>query len=66
MKPRVRFMDTRACLIETLDGRVVSSQAENDQFNPASNLKLATALVALQTFGPSHRFSRRLDRWRIR
>jgi len=44
-------------LIETLDGRVVSSQAENDQFNPASNLKLATALVALQTFGPSHRFS---------
>ena len=44
-------------LIETLDGKVVSNQAENDQFNPASNLKLATALVALQTFGPSHRFS---------
>jgi D-alanyl-D-alanine carboxypeptidase len=39
-------------LIETLDGRVVSSQAENEQFNPASTMKLATALVALRTLGP--------------
>ncbi len=44
-------------LIETLDGKVVSSQAENEQFNPASNLKLATALVALRTLGPEHRFA---------
>ena len=44
-------------LIETLDGKVVSTQAEYDQFNPASTLKLATALVALQTLGPSHRFA---------
>ena len=44
-------------LIETLDGKVVSSQAENDQFNPASTLKLATALVALRTLGPDHRFA---------
>lgn len=44
-------------LIETLDGRVVSSQAEHEQFNPASTLKLATALVALRTFGPAHRFA---------
>ncbi|HSE18217.1 MAG TPA: D-alanyl-D-alanine carboxypeptidase [Pyrinomonadaceae bacterium] len=44
-------------LIETLDGKVVASQAENDQFNPASNMKLATALVALRTFGPDHRFA---------
>ena len=44
-------------LIETLDGTVVSSQAENDQFNPASTLKLATALVALKTLGPDHRFA---------
>jgi D-alanyl-D-alanine carboxypeptidase len=43
-------------LIEALDGKVVSSQAENEQFNPASTLKLATALVALQTLGPDHRF----------
>lgn len=44
-------------LIETLDGKVVSSQSENEQFNPASTLKLATALVALRTFGPNHRFA---------
>ena len=44
-------------LIETLDGKVVSAQAENAQFNPASTLKLATALVALQTLGPNHRFA---------
>ena len=44
-------------LVETLDGKVVSSQSENEQFNPASTLKLATALVALRTFGPDHRFA---------
>ena len=44
-------------LVETLDGKVVSSQAETDQFNPASTLKLATALVALKTLGPDHRFA---------
>src|SRR5215216_7206741 len=44
-------------LIETLDGKVVSSQNENEPFNPASTLKLATALVALRTLGPEHRFS---------
>ena len=44
-------------VIETLDGQVVASQAENEAFNPASTLKLATALVALQTLGPEHRFA---------
>jgi len=44
-------------LIETLDGKVVSAQNETEQFNPASTLKLATALVALRTLGPEHRFA---------
>lgn len=44
-------------LIETLDGKVISAQNENEQFNPASTLKLATALVALRTLGPEHRFA---------
>lgn len=44
-------------LVQTLDGRVVASQSADEQFNPASNVKLATALVALQTFGPDHRFA---------
>src|SRR5215217_5006331 len=44
-------------LIETLDGKVVASQSESEQFNPASAMKLATALVALRTLGPDHRFA---------
>jgi len=44
-------------LIETLDGKIVSSQNENEQFNPASTMKLATALMALKTLGPDHRFA---------
>jgi len=44
-------------LIETLDGKIVSAQAADQPFNPASSIKLATALVALQTFGPQHRFA---------
>lgn len=44
-------------LVEMLDGSVVSTQGADDTFNPASALKLATALVALRTFGPEHRFS---------
>jgi serine-type D-Ala-D-Ala carboxypeptidase/endopeptidase (penicillin-binding protein 4) len=44
-------------LVQTLDGKVVASQSPDDLFNPASTIKLATALVALQTFGPDHRFA---------
>ena len=44
-------------LIETLDGRIVSAQAVDQAFNPASSIKLATALVALRNFGPAHRFN---------
>jgi D-alanyl-D-alanine carboxypeptidase/D-alanyl-D-alanine-endopeptidase (penicillin-binding protein 4) len=44
-------------LVETLGGQQVASQSIDQQFNPASNVKLATALVALQTLGPDHRFA---------
>ena len=44
-------------LVETLDGKQVASQSIDQQFNPASNVKLATALIALQTLGPDHRFA---------
>ena len=44
-------------LVETLDGKNVASQSVDQLFNPASTIKLATALVALQTLGPDHRFS---------
>lgn len=44
-------------LIETLDGKIVSAQAVDQTVNPASSVKLATALVALRNFGPNHRFT---------
>jgi D-alanyl-D-alanine carboxypeptidase/D-alanyl-D-alanine-endopeptidase (penicillin-binding protein 4) len=43
-------------LAETLDGTTIAGQAVDDRFNPASSVKLATALVALRTLGPGHRF----------
>jgi D-alanyl-D-alanine carboxypeptidase len=47
----------QGALIETLDGKVVSEQATDQGLNPASSIKLATALVALHTFGPNYRFT---------
>jgi len=44
-------------LAETVDGATVAAQSVDDKFNPASAVKLATALVALQNFGPQHRFT---------
>ena len=44
-------------LVETLAGETVTTQAADESFNPASALKLGTALVALRTFGPDHRFT---------
>ena len=43
-------------LIETLDGTVVKENYSNYAFNPASNVKVATAYAVLKTFGPSYRF----------
>ncbi|HZH90178.1 MAG TPA: D-alanyl-D-alanine carboxypeptidase [Pyrinomonadaceae bacterium] len=48
---------TQGVLVETLDGKVVMEQAANQQYNPASVVKLATAYHALQSFGPNYRFS---------
>lgn len=43
-------------MVETLDGKPIAMQSADELFNPASAIKLATALVALRTFGPQHRF----------
>ncbi len=44
-------------LVETSDGQMVKAYAADEGFNPASTLKLATALDALHTFGPQYRFA---------
>ncbi len=43
-------------LVETLDGNVVVESGSNYAFNPASNVKIATAYAVLKTFGPDYRF----------
>ena len=43
--------------VTTLDGKVVMEQGADQAFNPASTLKLATALQALRTYGPTYRFT---------
>src|SRR6266566_367637 len=52
-----RVYGIQGVLIETLDGKIVSEQAAGQSFNPASSVKLATALVALHTLGPNHRLT---------
>lgn len=44
-------------LVETLDGKIVSESSSSSTFNPASNVKIATAYAVLKTFGPDFRFA---------
>jgi len=43
-------------LVEDLNGNVVMDSLSNYAFNPASNVKIATAYAVLKTFGPDYRF----------
>ena len=43
-------------LVESLDGGVVLDSYSNFPFNPASNVKIATAYAVLKTFGAEYRF----------
>lgn len=43
-------------LVEDLSGNVVFDSYSNYAFNPASNVKIATAYAVLKTFGPDYRF----------
>lgn len=47
----------RGVLVETLDGQRLMSESVDQGFNPASAVKLATALSAIRTFGIDHRFT---------
>jgi D-alanyl-D-alanine carboxypeptidase/D-alanyl-D-alanine-endopeptidase (penicillin-binding protein 4) len=44
-------------LVERLTGEVVREEAVEQAYNPASAIKLVTALAALRTFGAKHRFA---------
>jgi D-alanyl-D-alanine carboxypeptidase/D-alanyl-D-alanine-endopeptidase (penicillin-binding protein 4) len=44
-------------LVEKLSGEVVRAEAADQQYNPASAVKLVTALAALRSWGGKHRFA---------
>lgn len=44
-------------IVEKLSGEVVRAEFADQQYNPASAVKLVTALAALKTFGAKHRFA---------
>lgn len=46
--------------VETLDGNQVESRRGDEPINPASVVKVATSLWALETLGPEHRFWTRI------
>jgi D-alanyl-D-alanine carboxypeptidase/D-alanyl-D-alanine-endopeptidase (penicillin-binding protein 4) len=43
-------------LVESMDGNVVIESNADAAFNPASNVKIATAYAVIKTFGPDFRF----------
>lgn len=47
---------TQGLLVETLDGKVLMAQDEDRGYNPASVVKLATALTAIKSLGIDYRF----------
>ncbi len=53
--PRPAFR-AQGVLVEHVNGQVVLAESQNDGFNPASTLKLATTLYALRRFGPRYEF----------
>jgi serine-type D-Ala-D-Ala carboxypeptidase/endopeptidase (penicillin-binding protein 4) len=43
-------------LVQKMDGTTVVEMGSGQAFNPASNVKIATAFAVLKTFGPDYRF----------
>ncbi|MGA9993804.1 MAG: D-alanyl-D-alanine carboxypeptidase [Pyrinomonadaceae bacterium] len=51
------FVGMEGVLVENLNGETILANEADAAFNPASAVKLATALTAINTFGPQHRFA---------
>jgi D-alanyl-D-alanine carboxypeptidase/D-alanyl-D-alanine-endopeptidase (penicillin-binding protein 4) len=50
-------LDAQGIRVESLDGGLILADHQGDQvFNPASVIKVATSLAALERFGTDHRF----------
>ena len=58
--PGLRGAKVGALVVRADDGRVLFDRDGDQLLVPASNLKILTALAALATFGPTHRFTTRV------
>ncbi|MDT4967866.1 MAG: hypothetical protein QOJ64_2603 [Acidobacteriota bacterium] len=55
--PPAPVIITQGLLVESVDGKILMEQEADENFNPASVVKLGTALAALKTFGVDYRFT---------
>lgn len=51
---------SRGVLVETIDGKVVMDSGSTATFNPASNVKVATAFAALKILKPNYRYATKI------
>jgi D-alanyl-D-alanine carboxypeptidase/D-alanyl-D-alanine-endopeptidase (penicillin-binding protein 4) len=58
--PGFRGATVGVLVVRSADGQVLFERGADRPLAPASNLKVLTALAALQTFGPAYRFTTRL------
>jgi D-alanyl-D-alanine carboxypeptidase/D-alanyl-D-alanine-endopeptidase (penicillin-binding protein 4) len=58
-KPRKPVVVNLVWHVETIDGKVIASHQADTAINPASVIKAATSLWALETLGPDYRFETR-------
>jgi D-alanyl-D-alanine carboxypeptidase/D-alanyl-D-alanine-endopeptidase (penicillin-binding protein 4) len=58
--PGLRGAKVGALVVQADGGRVLFERGADQALVPASNLKILTALAALSTFGPTHRFTTRV------
>jgi D-alanyl-D-alanine carboxypeptidase/D-alanyl-D-alanine-endopeptidase (penicillin-binding protein 4) len=57
LESRGLSLEDQGIRVETLEGDfILASHQEDQTFNPASVMKIATSLAALERFGPDHRF----------
>jgi len=58
--PALQGSRVGALVVRAEDGATLFARAPDRPLTPASNLKILTALAALETFGPTHRFATRV------
>jgi D-alanyl-D-alanine carboxypeptidase/D-alanyl-D-alanine-endopeptidase (penicillin-binding protein 4) len=59
--PGLRRARISALVVRASDGAVLFERSPDRALTPASNMKILTAMAALETFGPTHRFETSIE-----